>query len=85
MKGIGMEINAFNITLICPLVSQLVSQLIQTDEAFMVDGRKNTNTYQTTNLLKIWFLFLVSMKGQKRDKSEFATKFVGIIVTLIFI
>ena len=31
--------------------------------------------YQTTNLLEIWLLFLVSMKGQRRDKNEFVTKF----------
>ena len=35
--------------------------------------------------LKIWFLFLVFIKGQKRDINEFVTKFVGIIVTFIFI
>ena len=31
------------------------------------------------------FLFLVSVKEQKRYKSEFVTKFVAIIVTIIFI
>ena len=36
------------------------------------------------NLLKTWFLFLVCRKGQKEDKSEFLTKSVGIIVTIIF-
>ena len=41
--------------------------------------------YQTTNLLKTWFLFMVSMKGLKRDKSEFSTKFVKVIVAIIFI
>ena len=30
------------------------------------------------------FLFLVSKKGQKGDKSEFVTKSLRIIVTIIF-
>ena len=38
----------------------------------------------TTNLLKTWFLFLVCKKGQKEDKSEFVTKFVGILVKVFF-
>ena len=46
---------------------------------------KTISRYQTTKLLKIWFLCLVSMKGQKRDKSEFVSKFLGIIVAIIFI
>ena len=46
---------------------------------------KIISRYQTTKLLKIWSLCLVSMKGQKRDKSEFVSKFVGIIVAIIFI
>ena len=38
-----------------------------------------------TNLVKACFIFLVSkLGGQKRDKSEFATKFVETIVTTIF-
>ena len=41
--------------------------------------------YQTTNLLKMWFLFLISTKGQTRDKSKFVTKFVGNVVPIIFI
>ena len=36
-------------------------------------------------MLKIEFLFLVFMNGQKRDESELVTKLVGIIVTIIFI
>ena len=36
-------------------------------------------------LLKIWFLILVSTKEQTRDKSEFVTEFLGIIVTIIFV
>ena len=40
--------------------------------------------YRTTNLLKTLFLFWVCKKGQKEDKSEFVTKYVGIIVTIIF-
>ena len=39
---------------------------------------------QTTNLLKIRFFFLVCKKGKNEDKSEFVTKSVGIIVTIIF-
>ena len=31
------------------------------------------------------FYFIVSTKGQKKDKSEIVTKFVGIIVTIIII
>ena len=45
---------------------------------------KNISRYQTTNLQKTWFLFLVCKKGQKEDKNEFATKSVEIIVTIIF-
>ena len=30
-------------------------------------------------------MFLVSTKKEKREKSEFVTKFMGIIVTIIFI
>ena len=46
---------------------------------------RNISRYQITNLLKTWFLFLVCKKGQKKDKSKFVTKSVGIIVTTIFI
>ena len=46
---------------------------------------RNIFRYQTTKLLKIWFLFLVSVKGQKKDKIEFVTKFVRIIVTIVFL
>ena len=46
---------------------------------------KTISCYQTTNLLKIWFLFLVSMKVQKRNESKLVTKFGGIVVTIIFI
>ena len=45
---------------------------------------RNISRYQITNLLKIWFLFFVFTKGQIRDKSEFVSKFVGIIVMIIF-
>ena len=38
--------------------------------------------YQTTNLLKFWFLILVSTKRQKRDKSIFITKFVGMLIMI---
>ena len=39
--------------------------------------------YQTTHLLKTYFLFLVCKKGQKQDKSEFIAESVGIIVAII--
>ena len=45
---------------------------------------KIISLYQTTNLLKTWFLFLVCKKGQKEDKKEFVTTSVGIKVTIIF-
>ena len=48
-----------------------------------INQNKNISRYQTTNLLKTRFLFLVINKGQKEDKSKFVTKFVGIIVTNI--
>ena len=38
----------------------------------------NISRYQTTNLLKTWFLFLVCRKGQREDKTEFLTKSIGI-------
>ena len=41
---------------------------------------KNISNYQTTNLLKIWFFFLVSAKGQKRDTSKFVNKFAEVII-----
>ena len=44
----------------------------------------NISHYQITDLLEIWNLF-VSAKGQTRDKSEFVIKFVGVIVTIIFV
>ena len=34
-------------------------------------------------MLKTWFLSLVCKEGQKDDKSEFVTKSIGIIVTII--
>ena len=46
---------------------------------------RNISRYQIAKLLKIWFLFLVSTKEQTRDKSEFVTEFLGIIVTIIFV
>ena len=48
--------------------------------------QKNTNIfrYQTNNLLQFWFAFLVWKKVQKEAKSEFVTKSVGIIDTIIF-
>ena len=45
---------------------------------------RNIDRYQTTNLLKTLYLCLVCKKGQTEGKSEFGTKFVGIIVTIIF-
>ena len=46
MKGIGIENYVFDITL---MISSLVSQLIQTDEAFTVDGCKQTHTHTHTH------------------------------------
>ena len=50
----------------------------------IIKGEQKISRYQTNNLLKTWFLFLVSMKEQKRKKCEFVTKFVRIVVTIIF-
>ena len=44
--------------------------------------KTNISHYQTTNLLKTRFLFLVFKKGKKENKNRFVTKFVGIIVKL---
>ena len=38
--------------------------------------KTNIPRYHTTNLLKTRFWFLVCKKGQKEDKSKFATKYV---------
>ena len=46
MKGIGIENYVFDITL---MICSLVSQLIQTDEAFTVDGCKQTHTHTHTH------------------------------------
>ena len=48
------------------------------------DGTEIFFVTRTFNLMKIWILFLVSTKRQKRDQREFVTKFDGIIVTIIF-
>ena len=48
-------------------------------------NNKNFSFYQTTNLLKTWFLFLFSKERQKRIKNKFATKSVGIVATIIFL
>ena len=45
---------------------------------------RKTSSYQTINLLKTRFLFVVCKKGQKKEKNKFATKSVGIIVIIIF-
>ena len=47
-----------------------------------LNKKQKYSRYQTTNLLKIWLLFLVSKKKQG-DKSELVTKFAEIIVTVI--
>ena len=46
---------------------------------------RNISCYQTTNLLQIWFLFLVSTNRQKEDKSDFVTTFLRVVVKIIFI
>ena len=50
----------------------------------LLTKNKNISHYQTTNLLKTWSLLLVFKKGQKHNKTEFVTKSVEIIVTVIF-
>ena len=52
-----------------------------------VINKNNICRYQTINLLKTWFLFLVCKKGQNENKSEVATKSVicVVVVTIIFI
>ena len=45
--------------------------------------KTNISRYQTTNMLKTWFLFLDCKKRQKEDKSQFVAKSVGIIVAII--
>ena len=49
-----------------------------------ITENRNISRHQTTNLLKIWFLVLVSTKRKERNKSEYVTKFVGILITLVF-
>ena len=50
----------------------------------LLTKNRNISCYQTTNLLKTRFLFLVSKKGEKEYKRKCVTKFVGIIVTINF-
>ena len=45
-----------------------------------ITTKKKIFCIHTTNLVKVWFLVVVSTKGQKRDKNEYVTKFIGIIV-----
>ena len=45
---------------------------------------RNISRYQTTNLMKIRFSFLVSAKGEKKDEREFVNKFVRTVVTIVF-
>ena len=42
MKGLGEEKNVFNTT---SLIFSVAFQLIQTDEALMMNGRKHTDTH----------------------------------------
>ena len=62
----------------------LIRNGFEVERCLNINKTKKLFRYGTTNLLKIWFLFLVSKKGQKRNKSKFVIKFVGIIVTIIF-
>ena len=39
--------------------------------------------YQTTNLLKIWFLFLNPTKERKVNKNKFVSRIVEITVAII--
>ena len=50
----------------------------------LLTKNRNISCYQTTNLLKTRFLFLVSKKGEKEYKRKCVTKFVGIMVTINF-
>ena len=43
---------------------------------------RNFFRYQTTNYLKIEFLFLVHTKGPKSDNSQIKTKFIGLNLQL---
>ena len=47
--------------------------------------RKNTKIYKGTYFLKIWVYVFGFYERTESDKSEFATKFVGIIVTINFL
>ena len=46
---------------------------------------KKQKYFQTNNLLKTRFLFLVCKKWKQEDKSKHVTKYVGIIVMIIFL
>ena len=65
--------------------SLLNSAYLWSRERLAINKKTNISRYQITNLVKIWFLFLVSAKRQNKDKSELVTKFAGIIVKIIFI
>ena len=54
------------------------------DRDLLLTKNKNIFRYQTNKLLKTRSLFLVCKKGEKGGKSKFVTKFVEIIVTIIF-
>ena len=45
----------------------------------------NIFRYQTTSLLKIWFLILVFNKAKQKNKCDFATNVLGILITIIFV
>ena len=49
-----------------------------------MNKNRNNFRYQSTNFPKCWFLFLVSIKRQKGDESEFVNKFVKNKVTIVF-
>ena len=50
-----------------------------------INKNRNIFHYKATNFLKIWLFFLVFTKGQQKDKNQFVTKFIRIIITITFI
>ena len=77
-----------NVSFLCYFHETIIQTVFGICHAFEVERdlllTKNRNifSYQSTDWLKTWFLLFVSIKG-KKNKSEFVTKLVGIIVTII--
>ena len=62
-----------------PFKSQLDSRWLWSRAWLAINKEQKYFSLPDHYSLKIWFLFLVSNKEQKIDKSEFVTKSVGII------